>query len=124
MQRAVQKLEVQPEHLLIDGNRFSPLEGIEHTCVIKGDGIYQSIAAASILAKTHRDELMCKLHATNDQYGWLRNKGYPTKSHREAIKNFGATTHHRTTFRLLPREEDEKIGWNALKTQKPKGIWI
>jgi ribonuclease HII len=108
IQRAVQKLEIQPEHLLIDGNRFSPIKGIEHTCVIKGDGIYQSIAAASILAKTHRDELMCKLHASHDQYDWLRNKGYPTISHREAIQKFGTTTHHRTTFKLLKDEVDEK----------------
>lgn len=104
MQRAVAELGVQPEHLLIDGNRFKSVVGIDHTCVIKGDALYQSIAAASILAKTHRDAYMQELHAQYDQYNWLRNKGYPTSSHREAIQKFGITEHHRTTFRLLPKQ--------------------
>ncbi len=102
MHLAVQKLHVIPEWLLIDGNRFHAYPGINHTCVIKGDGKFQSIAAASILAKTYRDEIMLKLHEKFPEYHWNKNMGYPTKAHRDAIKNFGATPHHRMSFKLLP----------------------
>lgn len=101
MQRAVEKLDPKPEFLLIDGNRFKPVEGISHECIIKGDGIYASIAAASILAKTHRDEHMEKLGLKYPSYGWSRNRGYPTREHRLAILEHGATEHHRRSFRLL-----------------------
>jgi ribonuclease HII len=104
MHRAVDKLKVKPGHLLIDGNRFYPYPRIKHTCIIKGDGKYLSIAAASILAKTHRDEFMQKLHSEYPGYGWDRNKGYPTKKHREAISSLGVTTYHRRTFRLLDEQ--------------------
>ncbi len=102
MHRAVDGLSVRPEHLLIDGNRFKPYPGIPHTAIIKGDGKYASIAAASILAKTHRDEMMETLARQFPEYGWAVNKGYPTKAHRQAIAQHGSTPHHRSTFRLLP----------------------
>ncbi len=102
MHRAVRKLKDQPEHLLIDGNRFNPYNGIPHTCIIGGDGKYKSIAAASVLAKTYRDDYMDELHAAFPQYSWLANKGYGTAAHRKAIAEFGATPHHRMSFRLLP----------------------
>lgn len=104
MHRAVQHLGVLPEHLLIDGNRFRPYDGIDHTCVIKGDGKFQSIAAASILAKTYRDELMEQLHTEFPVYAWGQNKGYPTVAHREAIRLYGVTPHHRLSFQLLPKQ--------------------
>lgn len=104
MHRAVEKLNPVPEHLLIDGNRFNPYPGIKHTCIIKGDGKYMNIAAASVLAKTYRDEIMEKLHDEFPQYAWKSNKGYPTKKHREAIKQFGATPYHRQSFTLLPAQ--------------------
>lgn len=100
MHRAVEQLGAVPEHLLIDGNRFKPYDGIGHTCVVKGDGKYMSIAAASVLAKTHRDELMTALHADYPQYNWAKNKGYPTRDHRQAIAEHGATDLHRKSFRL------------------------
>ena len=102
MHRAVRKLKGQPEHLLIDGNRFNPYQGIPHTCIIGGDGKYKSIAAASVLAKTYRDDYMDELHEAFPQYSWLANKGYGTAAHRKAIAEFGATPHHRMSFRLLP----------------------
>ena len=101
MHRAVDGLSVRPDFLLIDGNRFRPYDGISHQCIVKGDGKMMSIAAASILAKTHRDEFMKRIHEEFPQYGWNVNKGYPTKAHREAIARFGATPYHRHTFRLL-----------------------
>lgn len=101
MHRAVDGLSVRPDFLLIDGNRFRPYDGISHQCIVKGDGKVMSIAAASILAKTHRDEFMKRIHEEFPQYGWNVNKGYPTKAHREAIARFGATPYHRHTFRLL-----------------------
>lgn len=91
MHRAVDGLSVRPDFLLIDGNRFRPYDGISHQCIVKGDGKMMSIAAASILAKTHRDEFMKRIHEEFPQYGWNVNKGYPTKAHREAIARFGAT---------------------------------
>jgi ribonuclease HII len=101
MHEALDKLTHEPELLLIDGNRFIPYKKIKHECIIKGDGKFQSIAAASILAKTYRDEYMCKMHDRYPQYGWDHNKGYPTTMHREAIRNHGPTELHRLTFNLL-----------------------
>lgn len=101
MHRALGKLSIKPEHIIVDGNRFKPYSDIPHTTIVKGDSKYMSIAAASILAKTHRDELMLKLHSEYPQYGWDANKGYPTKKHRDAIGKYGATLHHRKTFRLI-----------------------
>ncbi|MGZ3862636.1 MAG: ribonuclease HII [Bacteroidia bacterium] len=102
MHRAVEKLKVTPEFLLIDGNRFNKYKNTEHLCVIKGDGIYMSIAAASLIAKTHRDELMQNLHNDFPHYGWDTNKGYPTQAHRKAIAKYGSCEHHRKSFTLLP----------------------
>lgn len=105
MHRAVDQLSVLPELLLIDGNRFNPYPSVPHICVIKGDGKYLNIAAASILAKTYRDEYMERLHQQFPVYDWHNNKGYPTLKHREAIKNFGPTDHHRQSFTLLAAEQ-------------------
>ena len=102
MHRALDQLAVRPEGILVDGNRFFPYHDIPHTTIIKGDGKMLSIAAASILAKTHRDEYMRRLDKEYPQYGWARNKGYPTPDHRAAIAQYGATPHHRHTFQLLP----------------------
>jgi ribonuclease HII len=102
MHKALGQLKQTPELLLIDGNRFKPYNDIPHECVVKGDGIYMSIAAASVLAKTYRDELMCRLSSDFPQYGWDRNVGYPTRAHRIAIKQFGVSPLHRMSFRLLP----------------------
>jgi len=101
MNRAVLQLKLQPEHLLIDGNRFRPQTKIPFTCMIKGDGRFFSIAAASVLAKTYRDDFMTKIHNEFPNYDWKQNKGYPTKKHRDAIRIFGITKYHRKTFRLL-----------------------
>lgn len=101
MHRAVEQLKVTPEHLLIDGNRFKKYKEIPHTTVVKGDGKYLSIAAASILAKTYRDDYMDALHAEYPVYDWNKNKGYPTKKHRAAIALHGTTPYHRMTFNLL-----------------------
>lgn len=101
MHRAVENLKPKPEFLLVDGNRFKDCKGIPHSCIIKGDGIYASIAAASVLAKTYRDEYMEKLHSLHPVYRWNKNKGYPTREHRLAIYKAGATRHHRRTFKLL-----------------------
>lgn len=106
MQRALDQLTVRPKHILVDGNRFTPYRDpstfmdIPHTTVVKGDGKYMSIAAASILAKTHRDELMMRYNEQYPGYGWDRNAGYPTKEHREAIARLGITPIHRKTFRM------------------------
>ena len=104
MQRAVCRLSVRPELLLIDGNRFKPMEGYEHQCIVKGDAKFASIAAASVLAKTYRDEHMRKLAMEYPQYGWERNMGYPTKEHVEAIIKHGYTPHHRKSFHLKQLE--------------------
>jgi ribonuclease HII len=101
MHRAVDTLHVTPEHLLIDGNRFRAYPNIPHTCIIKGDGKYLSIAAASILAKTYRDEFMEKIDQEHPHFGWKGNKGYPTKKHREGIREYGTSRFHRMTFNLL-----------------------
>lgn len=102
MHKAINQLTIQPQHLLIDGNKFIPYEGIAHTCIIRGDSKYTSIAAASILAKTHRDEFMTALHEEFPCYGWQTNKGYPTQVHRNAIMEYGICDHHRKSFRLFP----------------------
>lgn len=104
MHRAIDQLTVKPEHLLIDGNRFTPYPDIAHTTVVKGDGKYLSIAAASILAKTYRDDYMDELAKEYPDYHWTENKGYPTKAHREAIRAVGITPYHRKTFTLLPEQ--------------------
>lgn len=102
MHRAIEGLKIQPQHLLIDGNRFKPYPAIPHVCMIKGDARFMNIAAASILAKTYRDDLMEKLHEEFPFYGWKKNKGYPTVEHRNGIRNHGTTPYHRMTFSLLP----------------------
>ena len=102
MRRAIAGLPVQPHQLLVDGNRFKTYAGIPHHCIIKGDGKFKSIAAASILAITHRDELMAALHRKHPQYSWAVNKGYPTGEHRDAIAMHGPCVLHRTSFTLLP----------------------
>lgn len=107
MHRSIDQLVVTPELLLIDGNRFNRYQEIPHECIIKGDGKYLSIAAASVLAKTYRDDLMLKLHQEFPIYDWDANKGYPTKKHREAIENYGPCTYHRKSFRLLKDEQLE-----------------
>lgn len=101
MHRAVDALFIKPEHLLVDGNRFVPYPMIPHTCIIKGDANFLSIAAASVLAKTYRDDLMERLGEEFPAYGWARNVGYPTPIHRAAIREFGPTKYHRMSFRLL-----------------------
>ena len=98
MHRALDALSVRPEGILVDGNRFFPYHDIPHTTILKGDGKMLSIAAASIMAKTHRDELMRRLDKEFPQYGWAKNKGYPTADHRAAIAQYGVTPHHRHTF--------------------------
>jgi ribonuclease HII len=104
MQESIIKLIPKPNYIIIDGNRFKPLNNIPYTCIIKGDSKYMSIAAASVLAKTYRDEYMDKIHEEFPMYNWKQNKGYPTKEHREAIRKYGATKYHRMTFRLLPEQ--------------------
>lgn len=105
MHRALDQLKLRPEALLIDGNRFKPYADLPHTTVVKGDGKYMSIAAASILAKTYRDDYMMQLHQEYPQYHWDRNKGYPAKAHRQAIREFGVTPYHRMSFNLLGGED-------------------
>lgn len=104
MHGAVSKLKVKPELLLIDGNKFNPYPGIPHICFVKGDGRFLSIAAASILAKTYRDDYMMQLHTEYPVYNWKKNKGYPTKEHREGIVKAGISPHHRRSFQLLDRQ--------------------
>jgi ribonuclease HII len=102
MHKALDKLEHPFEHILVDGNRFTPYPNSENTCIIKGDAKFQSIAAASILAKEYRDEIMTSLHEEYPNYGWDKNKGYPTPIHRNGIEKHGPCIHHRKTFQLLP----------------------
>ncbi len=109
MHRAIDQLSIKPEFLLIDGNRFRPYTNIPHSCEIKGDGRFKSIAAASILAKTHRDEKMAALALDYPQYDWDKNKGYPTKKHRLAIQKHGASPWHRMSFTLLPPQLKLKL---------------
>lgn len=101
MHRAVDALTIRPEHLLVDGNRFTPYPMLPHTCLVKGDAQFLSIAAASVLAKTYRDDLMEELGRAFPAYGWAQNAGYPTPIHRSAIREFGPTKYHRMSFRLL-----------------------
>jgi len=109
MHRAIAQLGTAPESLLIDGNRFKPYAGIPHHCIVKGDAKFLSIAAASILAKTWRDDYMMRLHAEHPYYCWDQNKGYPTAAHRAAIRVHGATIHHRQSFQLLPHGQQGKL---------------
>lgn len=102
MHLSIDQLKITPEFLLIDGNRFKVYPNIPHQCIVKGDGKYASIAAASILAKTYRDEFMQTIHAAFPQYGWNKNKGYGTASHRKAIDAFGLCSHHRKSFNIQP----------------------
>ena len=104
MQECIKKLNPIPNYIIVDGNRFKPVENIPHSCIIKGDSKYLSIAAASILAKTYRDDYMNKIHEEFPMYNWKKNKGYPTKEHREAIRKYGTTKYHRMSFRLLPEQ--------------------
>lgn len=109
MHKALDDLRMLPEFLLIDGKFFYPYREISHECVIKGDGKYLSIAAASVLAKTYRDDFMIRIHEEYPDYQWDQNKGYPTKAHREAIQRFGPTPYHRKSFRLLPEAQQLEI---------------
>jgi ribonuclease HII len=109
MHHALDKLQTMPNSLLIDGNRFVKYKEMEHYCIIKGDGKYASIAAASVLAKTYRDEFMLKLDKKHPQYKWLSNKGYPTIAHRNAVREFGLTPYHRKTFACLPRQIEMEL---------------
>lgn len=104
MHRALEKLDPCPNHILVDGNRFHSFKKIPHQCIIKGDGKFQNIAAASVLAKTYRDDLMIDLDLKYPKYNWKNNKGYPTKKHREAILKEGISPQHRKTFRLLSEQ--------------------
>lgn len=104
MHRAIHKMRCSPDYIIVDGNRFKPLGDTPYKCIIKGDGKYLSIAAASILAKTYRDSYMEKIHEEFPMYNWKKNKGYPTAEHREAIKKYGITKYHRKSFRLLPEQ--------------------
>lgn len=107
MHRSIDKLIVEPEFIIVDGNKFRPYRGVSSETIIKGDGKYMSIAAASVLAKTYRDFYMEKIHVEYPQYNWKKNKGYPTKEHRQAIRETGSCHHHRQTFKLLPDEQLE-----------------
>jgi ribonuclease HII len=102
MHEAIKGLKLLPEHIAVDGNKFNAYPGIPSTTVIKGDGKYLHIAAASVLAKTYRDDFMLRIAQEHPQYGWENNQGYPTKKHRDAIRQYGATPYHRMTFKLLP----------------------
>lgn len=102
MQESIAKLHTTPLYVIVDGNRFKPVNNIPYSCIIKGDSKYRSIAAASILAKTYRDAYMEKIHEEFPMYNWKQNKGYPTEEHREAIRKYGTTKYHRMSFRLLP----------------------
>ena len=104
MQRAISQLNPQPEFIIVDGNKFKSYKEIPHETIVKGDAKYLSIAAASVLAKTYRDEFMEKIHQEFPMYNWKQNKGYPTKQHRNAIREFGITDYHRKTFRLLSEQ--------------------
>lgn len=109
MHRAIEQLKITPKFIIVDGNKFRDYKQIPHETIVKGDAKYLSIAAASILAKTYRDEYMQKIHKEFPVYNWAKNKGYPTKEHRNAIREFGATDHHRKTFKLLPEQLKLKL---------------
>ena len=109
MHRAVDALSIRPQHLIVDGNRFLPYPGIPHHTIVKGDATYMSIAAASVLAKTYRDDYMMHIAEEYPGYGWEKNKGYPAAAHREAIRRLGPTPYHRMTFRLLPDKPQQLL---------------
>lgn len=111
MHRALEQLAVRPGHVLVDGNRFRPYGSIPHQCIVRGDSLYANIAAASVLAKTHRDAEMRRLAEQFPAYGWAENKGYPTAVHREAIRQYGPTPHHRQSFCLLAEGGQMRL-WN------------
>jgi ribonuclease HII len=104
MHKAIKKLKITPKHIIVDGNKFNSYKNIPHTTIVKGDAKFKSIAAASVLAKTYRDEFMQKIASEFPEYFWQKNKGYPTKQHRNAIREFGATKYHRKSFKLLPNQ--------------------
>lgn len=104
MQESILKLHPKPEYIIVDGNRFTPVLNIPHSCIVKGDAKFMSIAAASVLAKTYRDDYMNRIHEEFPMYNWKQNKGYPTQEHREAIRKYGITKYHRMSFRLLPEQ--------------------
>lgn len=104
MHESINQLSVIPEHIIVDGNKFKPYKNIPHTTVVKGDAKFMSIAAASVLAKTYRDDFMKKIDVEFPGYDWKQNKGYPTKNHRNAIRQFGVTKYHRKSFKLLPEQ--------------------
>ncbi|MGB0890882.1 MAG: ribonuclease HII [Flavobacteriaceae bacterium] len=104
MHRAIEMLKTKPEYIIVDGNKFRDYKDIPHETIVKGDAKYLSIAAASVLAKTYRDEYMAKIHQEFPMYNWAKNKGYPTKEHRNGIREFGVTKYHRKTFKLLPEQ--------------------
>ena len=109
MHKAIGQLETNSTFIIVDGNKFKPYKNFIHECIIKGDSKFMSIAAASVLAKTYRDELMNTLHLEFPMYNWKQNKGYPTKEHREAIRKYGLTKYHRKSFRQLPEQLKLKI---------------
>ena len=109
MHRALETLKIRPEFIIVDGNKFKNYQNIPHQTIVKGDSKYLSIAAASVLAKTHRDEFMMSLHKEFPKYGWDKNKAYPTSAHRKAIKEFGVTPYHRLTYRLLNEKENQDL---------------
>jgi ribonuclease HII len=104
MHNSIEILKIKPDFIIVDGNKFKNYQNIPHQTIVKGDSKYLSIAAASVLAKTYRDAYMEKIHTEFPNYNWLKNKGYPTKEHRLAIRDFGVTIHHRKTFKLLPQQ--------------------
>lgn len=104
MHQSIEELKVTPEFIIVDGNKFNPFKNIPHKTIVKGDAKFMSIAAASVLAKTYRDDYMEKIHTEFPEYNWKQNKGYPTKQHRAAIREHGITSHHRKSFRLLPEQ--------------------
>ena len=104
MQECIVRLNPTPLYIIVDGNRFKPINNIPYSTIVKGDSKYMSIAAASVLAKTYRDEYMDKIHEEFPMYNWKQNKGYPTKEHRDAIRKYGTTKYHRMSFRLLPEQ--------------------
>ncbi len=104
MHRSIELLKITPEFIIVDGNKFKNFKDVPHRTIVKGDSKYLSIAAASVLAKTYRDDYMEKIHLEFPNYKWFKNKGYPTKEHRQAIREFGITIHHRKTFKLLPQQ--------------------
>ncbi|WP_028887227.1 ribonuclease HII [Tenacibaculum ovolyticum] len=109
MHRSIEQLSIQPKFIIVDGNKFKPYKETPHETIVKGDAKYMSIAAASVLAKTYRDDYMEKIHKEHPQYNWKKNKGYPTKEHRNAIREFGITQYHRKTFKLLPEQFKLKL---------------